>query len=109
MNGGSQDTITRNVNPYVNEVNIYMNLTGDSDAAIGNNGASSDITVTIEVDGQAIFSESYDVNKGSTESIQFSINDSETVGEWNLIFESNDGVSDFTYDYNWLSDFEVSS
>ena len=109
VNGGGQDTITRNVNPYVNEVNIYMNLTGDSDAAIGNNGASSDITVTIEVDGQAIFSESYDVNKGSTESIQFSINDSETVGEWNLIFESNDGVSDFTYDYNWLSDFEVSS
>ena len=86
-----------------------MNLTGDSDAAIGNNGASSDITVTIEVNGQSIFSESYDVDKGSTESIQFSINDSETVGEWNLIFESNDGVSDFTYDYNWLSDFEVSS
>tara|TARA_Y100001970_G_scaffold200419_1_gene243793 strand:- start:2070 stop:4166 length:2097 start_codon:yes stop_codon:yes gene_type:complete len=109
VSGGGQDTITRNVNPYINEVNIYMNLTGDSDAAIGNNGVSSDITVTIEVDGQAIFSESYNVNKGSTESIQFSINDSETVGEWNLIFESNDGVSDFTYDYNWLGDFEVNS
>ena len=109
VSGGGQDTITRNVNPYINEVNIYMNLTGDSDAAIGNNGVSSDITVTIEVDGQAIFSESYNVNKGSTESIQFSINDSETVGEWNLIFESNDGVSDFTYDYNWLVDFEVNS
>ena len=109
VSGGGQDTITRNVNPYINEVKIYMNLTGDSDAAIGNNGVSSDITVTIEVDGQAIFSESYNVNKGSTESIQFSINDSETVGEWNLIFESNDGVSDFTYDYNWLVDFEVNS
>ena len=109
VSGGSQDTITRNVNPYVNEVNIYMNITGDSDAAIGNNGASSDITVTIEVDGQAIFSESYNVNKGNTESIQFSVNDSDIVGEWNLIFESNDGVSDFTYDYNWLSDFEASS
>jgi len=109
VSGNSQDTITKNVNPYVNEVQIYMNITGDSDAALGNNGASSDITVTIEVDGQIIFSDSYNVNKGSTESIQFSIDNGDIVGKWDLIFEANDGLSDFTYDYNWLNDFEQSN
>ena len=62
-----------------------------------------------ELDGLVIFSESYNVNKGDTEAIPFSIDNGEMVGFWDVILESNDGLSDFTYDYNWLHDFEASN
>jgi hypothetical protein len=109
VSGGGEVRLQKNVGPYANEVNIYMNITGDSDVAIGNTGASSDVTVTIELDGLVIFSESYNVNKGDTEAIQFSIDNGEMVGFWDVILESNDGLSDFTYDYDWLNDFEASN
>jgi hypothetical protein len=109
VGGGLSDTVATTVNPYINEVNIYMNITGDSDIAIGNTGASSDVTVTIELDKQIIFSESYNINKGNTEAIQFSIDSGEMVGDWEIILEANDATSDFTYEYDWFNDFQISN
>ena len=109
VGGNGQDTITNDVKPYVNKINIYMNITGDSALAIGNNGASSDVTVTIRVNNQDLFEWSDNIDKGETESIPFSIDNGEMVGNWEIILEANDGRSDFTYDYNWFNDFETNN
>ena len=78
---------------------IYINVTGVNDVLPSN----SDVTVTITGPSGTEFSESYSLNNGQTQSIQFSTNEGELVGEWELLLESDDPASDFTYDYDWYN------
>jgi hypothetical protein len=31
------------------------------------------------------------------------------VGDWEIILEANDATSDFTYEYDWFNDFQISN
>jgi hypothetical protein len=108
VNGGSEASIAINANPYVNMVNIYINITGENDALPSN----SEVTVTISGPSGTEFSESYSLNNGQTQSIKFSTNEEELVGEWELLLESDNQASpfspSFTYDYDWYSYYDLS-
>ena len=92
-------------NPYVESVDVYINLTGDSGLPL----VQSDITVTISSPSGSVFEEDYLLNDGQTQSISFSTNEGEMVGEWEIVLESNDPASDFTYNYGWYNYYQVSS
>ena len=108
VDGGSEASIAINANPYVNMVNIYINITGENDALPSN----SEVTVTISGPSGTEFSESYSLNNGQTQSIKFSTNEEELVGEWELLLESDNQASpfspSFTYDYDWYSYYDLS-
>ena len=99
VSGGSDDSIGVTINPYVESVSVYLNITGDN----GFPFVTSEVTVTISGPSGTEFSESYSLNNGQTQSIQFSTNEGELVGEWELLLESDDPASDFTYNYDWYN------
>ena len=99
VSGGSDDTVPATVNPYIESVNIYINITGDSGFAF----IQSDVTVTISSPSGNVFEENYLLNNGQTQSISFETNEGEMVGDWEISLESNDPASDFTYDYDWYN------
>jgi hypothetical protein len=93
------------INPYIESVNIYINVTGDSGFAF----IQSDVTVTINSPSGNVFEESYLLNNGQTQSINFEANEGEMVGDWEIVLESNDPASDFTYNYDWYNYYQGSS
>ena len=105
VSGGSDDTVPATVNPYVESVNIYINITGDSGFAF----IQSDITVIINSPSGNVFEESYLLNNGQTQSISLEANEEEMVGDWEITLESNDPASDFTYDYDWYNYYQEGS
>ena len=105
VSGGSDDTVPATVNPYIESVNIYINITGDSGFAF----IQSDVTVTISSPSGNVFEENYLLNNGQTQSISFETNEGEMVGDWEISLESNDPASDFTYDYDWYNYYQGSS
>ena len=105
VNGGAENSIPATANPYVESVDIYINLTGDSGLPL----VQSDITVTITSPSGNVFEEDYLLNDGQTQSISFEASEGEMVGEWEIILESNDPASDFTYNYDWYNYYQGSS
>jgi len=105
VNGGSDDTIQTTINPYVEDVNIYINLTGESGLPL----VQSDITVTITSPSGVIFEEDYLLNNNQQQYIELKTNEGEMVGDWVISLESNDPASDFSYNYNWESYFQDNS
>ena len=109
VDGGSEVSIDVAANPYVEMVKIYVNITGVNDALPSN----SEVTVTISGPSGTEFSESYSLNNGQTESIQFIVDKGELVGEWKLLLESDNPSTpfspSFTYDYNWYNYYLSSS
>ena len=104
VSGGSEDTVPVTITPYIESVKIYINVTGDSGFAF----IQSDVTVTIDSPSGTVFEENYLLNNGQTQSISFETSEGE-VGEWEIILESNDPASDFTYDYDWFNYYQDSS
>ena len=89
-------------------VTINITLTGNSGIPL----ATSDITVTISGPSETLFTESYSLSNNEVETIQFSVNEDETVGKWTLLLDSeNQGVEpgDFSYDYEWYNYYPTSS
>ena len=105
VNGGAENSIPATANPYVESVDIYINLTGDSGLPL----VQSDITVTITSPSGNVFEEDYLLNDGQTQSISFSTNEGEMVGEWEIVLESNDPASNFNYAYDVYNYYQVSS
>jgi len=110
VDGGDEYTTDKEIKTYVNEINININITGVNDALPSN----SEVTVTITGPSGTEFSESYSLGNGETQSIAFSANKGELVGEWTLSLESDNpdtvlSSPGFTYDYNWINDFEASN
>jgi membrane-associated protease RseP (regulator of RpoE activity) len=103
VDGGAETSIDISANPYIEMVKIYVNITGVNDALPSN----SEVTVTISGPSGTEFSESYSLNNGQTESIQFVADKGDLVGEWELVLESNDPSSPFSpsfdYDYDWYN------
>jgi len=105
VSGGSDDTVPATVNPYVEMVNIYINVTGDNGLPI----VESDVTVTINSPSGAVFEQDLLLNNGETQAVSFSTSEGEIVGEWEIFLESNDPASDFTYDYDWYTYYQSNS
>ena len=105
VSGGSDDNVPAKVNPYIESVRIYINVTGDSGFAF----IQSDVTVTINSPSGNVFEESYLLNNGQTQSIDFETSEGEMVGDWEISLESNDPASDFTYNYDWYNYYQGSS
>ena len=105
VGGGSDDTVPATVNPYVETVSIYINVTGDNGLPI----IESDVTVTINSPSGAVFEQDLLLNNGETQAISFSTSEGEMVGGWEIYLESNDPASDFTYDYDWYNYYQASS
>ena len=103
--GGGDESITATVNPYVESVSIYINITGDSGLPL----VQSDISVTISGPSGNVFEEDYLLNNGQTQAISFSSEEGEMVGEWEIILESNDPASDFLYNYDWYNYYQSNS
>jgi hypothetical protein len=102
--GHCWESIDITVNPYIENVNIYLNITGDSRMALINATHTSEVTVTIRgPSGILKFNESYSLGNGQTTSIQFSTDEGELFGVWELLLESDDAESDFTYGYDWYN------
>ncbi len=70
---------------------------------------ASDVTITINGPSGTEFTETYSVNNGQRQAFTFSIDSGEMVGDWEMILESNDAASDFTYEYDWFNDFQISN
>ena len=105
VSGGSDDTVPATVNPYVEMVSIYINVTGDNGLPI----VESDVTVTINSPSGAVFEQDLLLNNGETQAVSFSTSEGEMVGEWEIFLESNDPASDFTYDYDWYTYYQSNS
>ena len=105
VSGGSDDTVPATVNPYVEMVNIYINVTGDNGLPI----VESDVTVTINSPSGTVFEQDLLLNNGETQAVSFSTSEGEMVGEWEIFLESNDPASDFTYDYDWYTYYQSNS
>ena len=105
VSGGSDDTVPATVNPYVEMVSIYINVTGDNGLPI----VESDVTVTINSPSGTVFEQDLLLNNGETQAVSFSTSEGEIVGEWEIFLESNDPASDFTYDYDWYTYYQSNS
>jgi len=105
VSGGNEDTIPTTITPYIKDVNIYINLTGESGFPL----VQSDITVTITSPSGVVFEEDYLLNNNQQQYIEFKTNEGEMVGDWEISLESNDPASDFSYDYNWFTYFKDNS
>ena len=105
VGGGEDDTVAATINPYVNKITISGNVTGDNGLPL----VASDVTVTITGPSGTEFTETYSLNNGQRQPFTFSIDAGEMVGDWEIILEANDPASDFTYEYDWFNDFQISN
>ena len=103
--GGQEDIVSAEVNPYVNKIKISGNITGDNGLPL----VASDVTITINGPSGTEFTETYSLNNGQRQPFTFSIDEGEMVGDWEMILESNDAASDFTYEYDWFNYFQSSN
>jgi membrane-associated protease RseP (regulator of RpoE activity) len=103
--GGQEDIVIAEVNPYVNKIKISGNITGDNGLPL----VASDVTITINGPSGTEFTETYTLNNGQRQPFTFSIDEGEMVGDWEMILESNDAASDFTYEYDWFNYFQSSN
>jgi hypothetical protein len=105
VGGGEDDTVAATINPYVNKITISGNVTGDNGLPL----VASDVTVTITGPSGTEFTETYSLNNGQRQPFTFSIDAGEMVGDWEIVLESNDAASDFTYEYDWFNYFQASN
>ncbi|MDG1545495.1 MAG: site-2 protease family protein [Candidatus Poseidoniia archaeon] len=105
VDGGDDESVSSLINPYVENVNIYINLTGQS----GIPGIGSDVTVTITSPTGVVFEESYNLGNNQQQYIEYKTSEGEMVGDWEINLESNDPASDFSYNYNWVTYFQDNS
>ena len=56
-----------------------------------------------------IFEESYSLANNEQLFIEEEVIEGDMVGDWEIILESNDPVSDFAYNYNWETYFQDSA
>lgn len=105
VDGGDDESVSSSINPYVENVNIYINLTGQSGIAV----IGSDITVTITSPTGVVFEESYNLGNNQQQYIEYKTSEGEMVGDWEINLESNDPASGFTYNYNWITYFQDNS
>ena len=103
--GGQEDVVSAMVNPYVNKIKISGNITGDNGLPL----VASSVTITINGPAGTEFTETYTLNNGQSQPFTFSIDEGEMVGDWEMILESNDAASDFTYEYDWFNYFQSSN
>ena len=103
VGGGGEDTIVSSINPYVENVNIYINLTGESALPF-----QEDVTVTITSPSGVVFEEDYLLG-AQPQYVEYKTNSGEMVGDWEINLESNDPTSDFSYTYNWVTYFQNNS
>ena len=103
VGGGGDDTVVSSVNPYVESVNIYINLTGESALPF-----QEDVTVTIISPSGVVFEEDYLLG-AQPQYVEYKTNSGEMVGDWEINLESNDPTSDFSYTYNWVTYFQDNS
>ena len=105
VDGGDEEVILSTINPYVKNIHFYINLTGQN----GLVGIESDITLTITSPSGVIFEESYSLANNEQLFIEEEVIEGDMVGDWEIILESNDPVSDFAYNYNWETYFQDSA
>ena len=105
MNGGADESVPVTINPYIENVSIYISITGDSGLPF----VQSDITVTINSPSGSVFEQDLLLNDGETQELTFETNEGEMIGEWELLLESNDPASDFNYNYDWYSYYQNSA
>ena len=103
VGGGGEDTVVSLINPYVENVNIYINLTGESALPF-----QEDVTVTITSPSGVVFEEDYLLG-AQPQYVEYKTNSGEMVGDWEINLESNDPTSDFSYTYNWVTYFQNNS
>ena len=105
VNGGADESIPVTINPYIENVSIYISITGDSGLPF----VQSDITVTINSPSGSVFEQDLLLNDGETQELTFETDDGEMIGEWELLLESNDPASDFNYNYDWYNYYQNSA
>ena len=105
VNGGADESIPVTINPYIENVSIYISITGDSGLPF----VQSDITVTINSPSGSVFEQDLLLNDGETQELTFETNEGEMIGEWELLLESNDPASDFNYNYDWYNYYQNSA
>ena len=103
VGGGGEDNILSSINPYVESVNIYLNLTGESALPL-----QEDVTVTIISPSGIVFEEDYLLG-AQPQYVEYKTNQGEMIGDWEISLESNDPTSDFSYTYNWVTYFQDNS
>ena len=105
VNGGADESVPVTINPYIENVSIYISITGDSGLPF----VQSDITVTINSPSGSVFEQDLLLNDGETQELTFETNEGEMIGEWELLLESNDPASDFNYNYDWYNYYQNSA
>ena len=105
VNGGADESIPATINPYIENVSIYISITGDSGFPL----VQSDITVTINSPSGSVFEQDLLLNDGETQELTFETDEGEMIGEWELLLESNDPASDFNYNYDWYNYYQNSA
>ena len=103
VGGGGEDNVLSSINPYVESVNIYLNLTGESALPL-----QEDVTVTIISPSGIVFEEDYLLGP-QPQYVEYKTNQGEMIGDWEISLESNDPTSDFSYTYNWVTYFQDNS
>ena len=103
VGGGGDESVGSSVNPYVESVNIYINLTGESALPF-----QEDVTVTITSPSGVVFEEDYLLG-AQPQYVEYKTSEGEMIGDWEVTFESNDPTSDFSYTYNWVTYFQDNS
>ena len=103
VGGGGEDNVLSSINPYVESVNIYLNLTGESALPL-----QEDVTVTIISPSVIVFEEDYLLGP-QPQYVEYKTDSGEMIGDWEISLESNDPTSDFSYTYNWVTYFQDNS
>ena len=108
VNSGDSFKKEINVTAHYKMVTINITLTGNSGIPL----ATSDIMVTISGPSETLFTDSYSLGNNDVETIQFSVNEGETIGKWTLLLDSENQEfepGDFSYDYEWYNYYPTSS
>ena len=103
VGGGDQESVSSSINPYVENINIYINLTGESALPL-----QEEVTVTITSPSGVVFEEEYTLG-GQPQYVEYKTDEGEMVGDWEISFQSEDPTSDFSYNYNWATYFQDNS
>ena len=103
VDGGDQESVSSSINPYVENINIYINLTGESALPL-----QEEVTVTITSPSGVVFEEEYTLG-GQPQYVEYKTDEGEMVGDWEISFQSEDPTSDFSYNYNWVTYFQNNS
>jgi len=103
VDGGDQESVSSLINPYVENINIYINLTGESALPL-----QEEVTVTITSPSGVVFEEEYTLG-GQPQYVEYKTDEGEMVGDWEISFQSEDPTSDFSYNYNWVTYFQNNS